>query len=115
MSDNYERDMALTLDEVLSIVSTIDENKVEMSSGHEKTEEFIIQNNISPNEVIIIVKSINANNFVKGPVPDDKQSWRRNKPVWIFKKDYQGLKLYIKLKVFITNHKVLIVSLHEDE
>ena len=115
MSDNHERDMALSLAEAIFIISGLTEEKLEMSNGHEKTEHFIIENELSSSEIIAIIKSISADDYIKGPIPDNKENWRRKKPVWIFKKTYEGLKLYIKLKIFINNKHVYVVSMHEDE
>ena len=115
MSDNYERDMALSLVEAIFIINDLTEEKLEMSNGHEKTEQFIIENELSLREIAATIKSISADDYIKGPIPDDKENWRRKKPVWIFKKTYEGLTLYIKLKIFINNKHVYVVSMHEDE
>lgn len=114
MSDNYEKDMALTLQEALSIINSVEENKIEIST-YEKTVSFIFQYRLKKEEIIEIIRSLNETHYIRGPIPDDKPSERRNKPVWLFKKNWDGIILYIKIKIFITNRKVLIVSIHEDE
>lgn len=115
MSDNYEKDMALTLKEVLDITSTVTPEKIEISRTHEKTISFLDENIIHEDDVLEIISQLNIANYIKGPEPDDKPSPKRNKPVWIFKRYWENIVLYIKLKIFITNRKVYIVSLHEDE
>jgi len=114
MSDNYEKDMALTLQEALSIINSVEESKIEIST-YEKTISFILQYQLKKEEVVEIIRSLNEKHYIRGPIPDNKTSERRNKPVWIFKKNWDGIILYIKIKIFITNRKVLIVSIHEDE
>ena len=114
MSDNYEKDMALTLQELFELISYLDVTKLEVSS-YEKTIAFIENNKISKEKLVELVKSLDESNYVMGPVPDNKPSPSRNKPVWVFKKKWFGKRLYIKIKMFITNHRVLLLSLHEDE
>ena len=115
MSDNYEKDMALTLEEAITIIKSVSDDKVEISKGHEKTCAFI-DKNISLTETLIdLIKSIEKEDYIGGPIPDDKPSERRKKPVWIFKKSWKEMILYIKVKIFITNRKVYVLSLHEDE
>lgn len=114
MSDNYEKDMALTLQELLELISHLDVSKLEVSS-YEKTIAFIETNKISKEKLVDFVKSLDESNYVMGPVPDNKPSPSRNKPVWVFKKYWDGKRVYIKIKMFITVHRVLLLSLHEDE
>ena len=115
MSDNYEKDMALTLKEALSIINSVEEEKIEISTGHEKTIAFMNSIFTSTVEMVNFIKTIEECDYVSGPIPDDKPSQRRNKPVWIFKKYFSGIRVYIKIKIFITNRKVYVLSLHEDE
>lgn len=115
MSDNYEKDMALTLQEALSIINSVEENKIEISKGHEKTIAFMGSIFASTTEMVNFIKTIEECDYISGPIPDDKPSERRNKPVWIFKKHLFGISVYIKIKIFITNRKVYVLSLHEDE
>ena len=114
MSDNYEKDMALTLYEALQIIKSIDENKLEISS-YEKTRQFIKKEKISIDLVIEFLKSFEETNYIMGPVPDDKPSPNRNKPVWVFKKHWRGILVYTKIKIIISKRKVFLLSLHEDE
>ena len=114
MSDNYEKDMALSLKDGLEIIKSINENKLEISP-YEKTISFLDHYKLRREDVLIIIRSLDENDYIKGPIPDDKPNAKRNKPVWIFKKKWEGIILYIKIKIFITNRKTLIVSLHEDE
>ncbi len=114
MSDNYEKDMALTLKEALKIITSVEEDKIEISL-YEKTLSFIDKHHLEKDDVIVIIRSLNESNYIKGPLPDNKPSQSRNKPVWIFKKNWLGIIIYIKIKIFISKRKVLVVSLHEDE
>ena len=115
MSDNYEKDMALTLEEALEIVKSLHEYRLEISRGHEKTELFILNTDLEKEDIVKIIKSLNSEDYVKGPIPDDKPNLNRHKPVWIFKKNWQEIRLYIKIKIFITTKKIYLLSIHEDE
>ena len=115
MGDNFERDMSLTLFEVLEVVHKLDPDHLEIATNHEKTALFLMNHILGDEDVIKILCDLNENNYVKGPVPDDKQSPKRNKPVWIFKANWQGLIIYIKFKIFITKNKIYVISFHEDE
>ena len=115
MSGNYEKDMALSLSEALLIINSVKDEKVEVSKTHEKTNEFRSNHSQIKNDLVNLIRSIDENDYISGPIPDDKPNENRNKPVWIFKKEWEGLKLYIKIKIFITIRKVYVLSLHEDE
>ena len=116
MADNLDRDMKLSLDEAIAVINQISvPNKFEISPNHEKTQAFILDNGLITTDILEIVKSLCKDDYIKGPIPDDKPSLNRNKPVWIFKKEWDDMYLYIKVKIFLSNKKVYVVSIHEDE
>jgi len=60
-----------------------------------------------------IINSLKKEDLDKGPV-DNKDPTRQKHKLWIFKKYYEGLKLYIKLLVYKNGRCVAVVSLHDD-
>ena len=115
MNDNYELDMSLTLEEAIAIIKNVNPTKIEISIGHYKTVQFIEKNSLTVDDIMVIIKSLDSSNYIKGPIPDNKPNEKRNKPVWIFKRNWNSKKLYIKIKIFITKNKVFVLSIHEDE
>jgi len=59
-----------------------------------------------------IIESLKAEDYYKGPDPDEKYPW---KLVAVFGVDYEGVELYIKFSIGITGTPVVCLSFHEAE
>ena len=62
---------------------------------------------------IDLIKSLSSSNYWRGPLNDDDPS--RDGKIWIFKKNYQNHRLYIKVKVDETRNTLIVISCHIDE
>ena len=111
VAENYE----LSLEAALEIIHSAENHKVEINYSHKKTEAFIRNNALLHEDIVEILVSLKCDDYIKGPVPDDKPGANHTKPVWIFKKYWRDTRLYIKVKLFIKNRKTYVVSIHIDE
>lgn len=67
----------------------------------------------NPRAVMQEIKELKANNLYEGPIGDHNS--KHGGYVWIFKKEVNGVLLYIKLKIRLRNGKeVFLMSFHPD-
>jgi DNA-directed RNA polymerase subunit F len=57
-----------------------------------------------------IIENLTAEDYYKGPDPDEKYSW---KLVAVFGVDYEGVELYIKFSIGKTGTPVVCLSFHK--
>lgn len=74
---------------------------------------FITNHGFTLEEVKTIIMSLTMSDLIKGPEKDHNGEGA----VWVFKKEYDGMMLYIKLKLEseLEKEMVKLISFHEDE
>ena len=82
-----------------------------------KNSEFLYQNTMIIQDVCAILKSLAESDYIKGPEPDHQN---KDDQVYVYRKVYEGLELYIKLKCKTISddlnddrEKIIIISFHE--
>lgn len=72
----------------------------------------ISQRHISPMQREVIVKSLQVQDYVEGPVIDvlNKES-----EMWVFGKDVKGREVYIKITLGYQNGQTICISFHVAE
>lgn len=82
-------------------------------SEKEKNRKTLAALGLCTQDVYDVVSSLTYDDYVYGPVPDDRSGI--NADVWIFKKYVDWLWIYIKLEFVSIKDRVLVVmSFHED-
>lgn len=82
--------------------------------NRDKNTKFLADCGITPREREIIILSLDVDDYEKGPTPDHKKS---SEDIWIFRKQYLGIDIYIKLKLVIQQEvfHCICLSFHEVE
>jgi len=63
----------------------------------DKNNEFLAKTGMTPKERENIILSLESWHYIKGPVSDHKN--HGEKEIWVFKVNYSGKDIYIKLKL----------------
>lgn len=74
-----------------------------------KNFQTLLDLDIKPNDRVAILKQINVEDFVEGPMED---TLYRNSDMWVFGKDVKGEEVYIKISIGRENQHTLCVSFH---
>lgn len=74
-----------------------------------KNFQTLLDLDLRPNDRVAILKQINAEDFVEGPLED---TLYRNSDMWVFGKDVKGEEVYIKISIGRENQRVLCISFH---
>lgn len=74
----------------------------------QKNMQDMLRLNLTLSDIQSVCRSLTPSDLKEGPCADDNGS---PEPVWIFLRRYEGVSLYVKLK--IVNGKLLVLSFHE--
>ena len=102
----------LTRDELIDLLSKAKDDNIQLID-RDKNYDFRTTHNITIDDIKGVIKGLRVEDIVKGPVPDYNAN--RNHPLWIFKKLYIGMVVYIKIKVINKGKVIIVISFHEDE
>lgn len=111
-------DDLLTIDDVIRICSCVkleDKTLTFDSYGSDQprylTSDFLDLHGLIWEDAEQIINSLEKTDLLKGPI--DHYIGERKRKLWIFLKDFQGMKLYIKLLIYNKRRCVAVVSLHD--
>lgn len=76
-----------------------------------KNLQSLAQNGLTVDDVKDVILELNSNDYYKGPKPDFDSSHQGD--IWEFKKNFDGIQFYVKLK--IENDCLKCISFHEDD
>ena len=108
----------LTINEVIIVCS-----KVKLSNGtlsfdsygsnefRRSTTEFLQKHQLLHIDAERMINALNEKDLYKGPI--EHYNKERKHRLWIFKKKYKSLKVYIKLMVYKKGRCVAVISLHD--
>ena len=74
-----------------------------------KNRETLLQWEITPWQREVIVKSLQVEDYVEGPVIDELN---RKSEMWVFGKDVKGHEVYIKITLGYENGQTICISFH---
>ena len=74
-----------------------------------KNREALVQLEISPLQREVIVKSLEAQDYIEGPVVDELN---KKGEMWVFGKDVKGREVYIKITLGNENGQTICISFH---
>ncbi len=74
-----------------------------------KNREALLQLDITPMQRELIVKSLQSQDYVEGPVID---MLNKKSEMWIFGKDVKGREVYIKITLGYENGQTICISFH---
>ena len=74
-----------------------------------KNRETLLQLEITPLQREVIVKSLQVEDYVEGPVIDELN---RKSEMWVFGKDVKGHEVYIKITLGYENGQTICISFH---
>lgn len=80
--------------------------------GREKNAQALLDLNITRLERLEVVKSIEVENYSKGPIRDQLNGFNE---MWVFGKDVNGQEVYIKIAMGIPNSNTICISFHKAE
>ena len=80
--------------------------------GREKNYQALADLNITRDERLSIVKSIQIEDYSQGPIKDVLNDYGE---MWIFGKDVNGIEIYIKIAMGKPNLKTICISFHKAE
>lgn len=65
----------------------------------DKNNDFLAKTGMTPTERENIILSLESRHYVKGPASDHNNP--KEKDIWVFKATYNGMDIYIKLKLLL--------------
>ena len=68
--------------------------------------------NITPNERVSVIKTIQVEDYSSGPIVD---TLNKMGDLWVFGKDVKGNEVYIKISLGLPNNKTICISFHKAE
>ena len=74
-----------------------------------KNREALLLLDISPLQREVIVKNLNVQDYVEGPVIDELN---KKGEMWVFGKDVKGHEVYIKITLGQPNNSTICISFH---
>ena len=78
-------------------------------NDREKNREALMQLDITPIQREMIVKSLQVQDYVEGPVID---TLNQEGEMWVFGKDVKGREVYIKITLGYENGQTICISFH---
>lgn len=74
-----------------------------------KNKEALLELEITPLQREVVVKSLQVQDYVEGPVIDELNKTRE---MWVFGKDVKGREVYIKITLGYENGQTICISFH---
>ena len=102
----------LTIDELIQVLKKIDYEHIQVID-RDKNKEFRNKYGLSITDTKDMIKQLKIEDLYKGPVEDDNPN--RKHPVWIFIKNINLIRCYIKMKVINKCKVIIVISFHECE
>jgi hypothetical protein len=94
------------------IKDRIAEDGIVYTNGRGKNEQSLADLGISRRIQRQIIDSLQADDYCKGPEPDEKFNWKQ---VGVFGAVFNGADLYIKFSIGLDGTPVVCLSFHESE
>lgn len=82
---------------------------IRFRNDREKNREALLQLDITPMQRELIVKNLQVQDYVEGPVID---VLNREGEMWVFGKDVKGREVYIKITLGYENGQTICISFH---
>lgn len=85
--------------------------------NRDKNRDFLARHGFTIQDRKDVIAGLQLKNYAKGPEPDDKDP-AGPKNIWVFGVQYEGIAIYIKLKLIEeSNHvnRAIVISFHEAE
>lgn len=82
---------------------------IRFRDDRQKNRETLLQLEITPVQREVIVKSLQVQDYVEGPVIDVLNKQRE---MWVFGKDVKGREVYIKITLGNENGQTICISFH---
>lgn len=82
---------------------------IRFRNDREKNREALLQLDITPMQRELIVKNLQVQDYVEGPVID---VLNQEGEMWVFGKDVKGREVYIKITLGYENGQTICISFH---
>lgn len=82
---------------------------IRFRNDREKNSEALLQLDITPMQRELIVKNLQVQDYVEGPVID---VLNQEGEMWVFGKDVKGREVYIKITLGYENGQTICISFH---